>query len=53
MSHQKLGFSDEFSVFLPFDGTHGDGAALVDVEAVGLAGIHLGVLFSVFFKGIE
>ena len=43
MGHQKLGFSDEFSVFLPFDGTHGDGAALVDVEAVDLAGIHLGV----------
>jgi len=41
--HQKLGFPDEFSVFLPFDGAHGDLAAFVDVEAIGLACVHLGV----------
>ncbi len=49
--HQKLGFPDEFSVFLPFDGAHGDGAAFVDVEAVGLAGVHLGVGRAVAHEG--
>ena len=41
--HQKLGFSNELSVFLPLDGAHGDGTTFVDVEAVGLARVHLGV----------
>ena len=43
MSHQKLGFSDEFSMLLPLDGTHCDGAAFVNIEAVGLTCVHLGV----------
>ena len=49
--HQKLTFSYQFSMLLPFDGTHGDGAALVYVEAVSLSGIHLGVGGAVAVKG--
>ena len=49
--HQKLGFPDEFSVFLPFDGAYGDGATFIDVEAVGLAGVHLGVGRAVAHQG--
>ena len=30
-------------MFLPFDGTHGDFAAFVHVETIGLSGIHFGV----------
>ena len=41
--HQQLGTTDEFAVFLPFDGPHGDGSTLVHIEAVGLTGIHLGM----------
>ena len=43
MRHQKLGFPDELAVLLPLDGTHGDFAAFLHAEAVGLSGIHLGV----------
>ena len=43
MCHQKLGFADELTVLLPFDGTHGDGTAFVHIKAIGLASIHLGV----------
>ena len=35
--HQQLGAADKLAVFLPLDGPHGDLAALVHVEAVGLA----------------
>ena len=49
--HQKLGFSNKFSVFLPFDGAHGDFAALVNVEAVGLSCVHLGVGCAITHEG--
>ena len=41
--HQQLGASDKLPVFLPLDGTHGDGAAFVHIEAVGLTCVHLGM----------
>ena len=31
--HQKLGFSNEFAVFLPLDGAHGDGTAHAKMDA--------------------
>ena len=49
--HQKFGFPDEFSVLLPFDGAYCDLAAFVDVEAVGLSRIHLGVGCAVAHEG--
>ena len=51
MRHQKLGLADQFPVFLPFDGAHGDGTAFVDVEPVGLPRIHLGVSRAVAVQG--
>ena len=49
--HQKLGATDELAMALPFDGAHGDFAALIDIEAVGLAGIHLGMGRAVAVEG--
>ena len=51
MCHQKLGFTDELTVLLPFDGTHGDGAALVDIQTIGLSRIHLGVGGAIAVQG--
>ena len=49
--HQKFGFSDELAMFLPLDGAHGDGAAFIDIEAVGLSSVHLGMGCAVTVKG--
>ena len=49
--HQQLGAADEFAVLLPLDGTHGDLTAFVDVEAVGLSRIHLGMGSAVAVQG--
>ena len=49
--HQQLGAADEFAVFLPLGGAHGDSAALVHIETVGLACIHLGVGCAVTVQG--
>ena len=43
VSHQQLGLADEFTVPLPFNGSHCDGSAFVHIQAVGLSGIHLGM----------
>ena len=51
MRHQKLGLANQFSMFLPLDGTHGDLAAFVYIEAVGLAGVHLGMGRAVAVEG--
>ena len=41
--HQQLGAPDKLAVLLSFNGTHGDFAAFVHIEAVGLSRIHLGM----------
>ena len=51
MRHQQLGAAYEFAVFLPLDGTHGDGTALVHIKAIGLSGVHLGVGRAVAMQG--
>ena len=43
MRHQQLGATNQLPVFLSLNGTHGDFAAFVHVEAVGLSSIHFGV----------
>ena len=43
IGHQQLGATDKFAVALTLDGAHGDGAAFVHIEAVGLTCIHLGM----------
>ena len=49
--HQKFLAPNEFAVFLPFDGAHGDLAAFLHTETVGLPSIHLGVGCAVAVEG--
>ena len=49
--HQQFRTPDEFAVFLPFDGAHGDGSAFLHAEAVGLSRVHLGMGRAVAMKG--
>ena len=49
--HQKLCFSNQFSVFLSFDGAHGNFATFVYIESVGLSRVHLGMGRAVAMKG--
>ena len=51
MRHQQLGTPDEFAMLLPFDGSHGDSAAFLHIEAIGLARVHFGVGSAVAMKG--
>ena len=51
MRHQQLGTPDEFAVLLPFDGPHGNLAAFLHAESVGLSCIHFGVGSAVAVKG--
>ena len=51
MRHQQLGTPDELAVLLPFDGAHGDSAAFLHIEAIGLARVHFGVGSAVAMKG--
>ena len=51
MCHQQFALADEFTVLLPFDGLHGDGATSVHVKAVGLSSVHLGVGGAVSHQG--
>ena len=51
MCHQQLGTPDELAVLLSFDGAHGDSAAFLYTEAVGLSCIHFGVGSAVAVKG--
>ena len=51
MRHQQLGTPDEFAMLLPFDGAHGDSAAFLYTESVGLSGVHFGVGGTVAVKG--
>ena len=51
MRHKQLGTPDEFAVLLPFDGSHGDSAAFLHIEAIGLARVHFGVGSAVAVKG--
>ena len=51
MCHQQLGAADELAVFLSFDGTHGDSAAFLYTEAVGLSCVHFSVGSAVTVKG--
>ena len=51
MRHQQLGTPDEFAVLLPFDGPHGNLAAFLHAEAVGLSCVHFGVGGAVAMKG--
>ena len=51
MRHQQLGTPDEFAMLLPFDGAHGDSAAFLYTESVGLSGVHFGVGGAVAVKG--
>ena len=51
MRHQQLGTPDELAVLLPFDGSHGDSAAFLYTESVGLSCIHFGVGSAVAVKG--
>ena len=50
MCHQQLGAPDEFTMLLPFDGTHGNSAAFFYAESIGLACIHLGMGRTVAMK---
>ena len=43
MCHQELRLADEFTVLLPLDGPHSDGTAFIDIESVGLTGVHFGM----------
>ena len=43
MRHQQFRTPDEFAVLLPFDGPHGNLAAFLHAEAVGLSCVHFGV----------
>ena len=35
--HKQFRFSDEFTVLLAFDGTHGNGSTLVYIKTIGLS----------------
>ena len=41
--HEQFRFSDEFTVLLAFDGTHGNGSTLVYIKTIGLSCIHFGM----------
>ncbi len=51
MRHQQLGTPDELAVLLSFDGAHGDSAAFLYTESVGLSCVHFGVGGAVAVKG--
>ena len=51
MRHQQFGFPDELAVLLPFDGSHRNGTAFVNVEAIGLPSVHLGVGRAIAHQG--
>ena len=51
MRHQQLGAADEFAVFLPLDGPHGNLTAFFYAEAIGLACVHFGMGSAVTVQG--
>ena len=51
MRHEQFAFPDELAVLLAFDGPHGNGPALVNIQPFGLPLVHLGVGSAVAVKG--
>ena len=51
MRHQQFRPANEFAVLLPFDGTHGNLAAFLHAEAIGLPCVHLGVGSAIAMQG--
>ena len=51
MCHQQFRAANELAMLLPFDGTHSDGTAFIDIEAVGLSCVHLGMSRAVAVQG--
>ena len=49
--HQQFRPSNELTVFLPFDGAHGNLAGFLHAEAIGLSCVHLGMGSAIAMKG--